>query len=551
MWLAGVAALANGRSGRVEFARAHMTGAARRSGLFVVLITTLLCCGPAAPAAAADQPIDTLTVNTQSTGPTTGTEYLHSNVSYKLVVSGTMTDPYGNTYDALYCVGGPTVKGCPTRAATIYAGTKVTGGYFDWRPIDAFQQPSPNTACGASQCPGGLPYEKSDVYTLPTFYPPADGPLIVGTNNQFTDPGAGAYGSGTFTIKIYETRPAVKLSGIARRVDVQLGGGAWFRATAGLQLHEGDKINTGWKASVTLTLPDGSTLVLAPMSLLIIEKLDLGADGSLKAHVFLRLGDVRAQVQKLIGSASDFIVRTPTTTASVRGTVFSVYYDGTTTIVSVTVHAVAVTPNSGKTVVVPAGKEVASSASKVGPIVAIGRAGAPPGSVGPAKALSILTKGISHGIAACKADIYSTTLRPAAHGWNAELQLVGYARGTANWTITGTTLKTANALATRIAHGCPGASLALSWTGTWHTTAGTMHLSEKVSQVTGTFAACMGKAKITGKASGIALDGAWSDPCRSRGGRIHFAFNPDGNSFTGKWSYGSAAPSSPWNGTRN
>ena len=40
-------------------------------------------------------------------------------------------------------------------------------------------------------------------------------------------------------------------------------------------------------------------------------------------------------------------------------------YDGTSTIVSVTQHRVAVTPLHGPTVMVPAGEEVASSASKV------------------------------------------------------------------------------------------------------------------------------------------------------------------------------------------
>jgi hypothetical protein len=153
-------------------------------------------------------------------------------------------------------------------------------------------------------------------------------------------------------------------------------------------------------------------------------------------------------------------------------------------------------------------------------------------------------------MAACHADIYTAGLLPTRHGWRIVLALVGHPHGTANWTIDHRTLKAANALARTISRGCPGGSLAPSWTGTWKTTFGLMHIKQSGSQVTGSYTVSCGTGAIQGTSSNLALAGAWSQPCNNHSGQIQFSMSADGESFTGSWNYGNAPPASPWNGTR-
>ena len=77
-----------------------------------------------------------------------------------------------------------------------------------------------------------------------------------------------------------------------------------------------------------------------------------------------------------------------------------------------------------------------------------------------------------------------------------------------------------------------------------------MHLSQSGNSVTGTYAYCNGSATINGQVTGSTLNGTWNQPCNSKNGRIRFVLSSDGNSFTGTWGYGSATPTSPWNGSR-
>jgi len=106
---------------------------------------------------------------------------------------------------------------------------------------------------------------------------------------------------------------------VERKVEVQKNEGAWQAAAVGLALSAGDRLHTGYKATATVKFVDGSTMEVKPMSLVLIQKLDDGT-GKAKSRVWLRLGEVSAEVNKRNVAASDFQVRTPTTTASVRGT---------------------------------------------------------------------------------------------------------------------------------------------------------------------------------------------------------------------------------------
>jgi hypothetical protein len=442
-----------------------MCAASMVGGLVLWLVVFAGSGASARPATRAASPelLDTLTTSATQNAPTVGTVSLEAGTQYTLVVSGTMTRSSSSgsyAYDALYCITNTVQSyGCmlspPNRDRTpaIVVGTDT--GHLG--TIDAFEQPGSAPTCSIN-CPGPQGYNANNVYTVP-FYPPTTGPLQAGWVGAFVPGQFQEFDSGTITIRIYR-EPGARISALTgKKVEVQVAGGPWQPATAGMTLHVGDRIHSGWKSSAMLTFPDGSTMEIDPMALVSLEKLkpNLGYRG-FRVRVLLRLGEVGAQVQKIAGAASDFEVRTPTLTTSSRGTIWSVLYDGSATIVSVHTDKVAVTPNRGSTVVVPAGREVAGTATSVGPLMPIGKAGVPPGSVGPARAVALLSEAIANGVATCNVSPYGTGLKPTAHGWNAIVAIVGSPSGNASWTIAGTRVRPVNKLAKRIAAGCPGGS---------------------------------------------------------------------------------------------
>jgi FecR protein len=244
------------------------------------------------------------------------------------------------------------------------------------------------------------------------------------------------------------------LSGLHRTVEVQVQGGTWQPAAAGMRIRSGDRIHTGFRASVRVTLPDGSTLDVGPMSLLSIESLGLAANGTLEGSVFLRLGETKAQINRVRGNAADFVVKTPTSAASIRGTKLDVLYDGSKTLVAVTSGSVSVDPKKGKAVLVKAGHEVFGDSRSAGRVVGLGKAGTPAGSVGPKKALSLIASFLKKGVAGCKVEPYSTKLRVAKGGWRATLKIVGALSGSATLRISGRKVSASNKLAKRVRAGC-------------------------------------------------------------------------------------------------
>ncbi|HWH10003.1 MAG TPA: hypothetical protein VG165_02665 [Solirubrobacteraceae bacterium] len=89
-----------------------------------------------------------------------------------------------------------------------------------------------------------------------------------------------------------------------------------------------------------------------------------------------------------------------------------------------------------------------------------------------------------------------------------------------------------------------------SWTGSWHTTRGAMRLTQNGGRLTGTYAACAGKATVAGDVTGRSFTGTWRRPCDSRGGRLHFTLAADGQTFKGSWGNHGAAPTMSWNASR-
>ena len=92
------------------------------------------------------------------------------------------------------------------------------------------------------------------------------------------------------------------------------------------------------------------------------------------------------------------------------------------------------------------------------------------------------------------------------------------------------------------------------WTGTWESKEwGTMELTQTGSSVTGTYTWDQGK--IDGAVYGNALKGTWSEAPSyappADAGDFEFTLSSDGNSFTGKWRYGSSGDwEGDWTGER-
>ena len=195
--------------------------------------------------------------------------------------------------------------------------------------------------------------------------------------------------------------PCAKLSGITRNVKVSRAEGAFVPAVEGECIGKGDRVHTSFKAGVTLTLPDGSTMDVAQMSMIQIDEITYDG-GRLRGRMWLRLGTVTSHINRSMGAASDFQVQTPTTVAAVRGTRFTVAYDGVATTVAVTESSVDVTAKkSGASVTVLAGQESRSTATSVSAPAKLGTSGRR-GGLTAAKALARLTSALSKPLAKCK-----------------------------------------------------------------------------------------------------------------------------------------------------
>ena len=110
-------------------------------------------------------------------------------------------------------------------------------------------------------------------------------------------------------------------------VQVRMAGGEWQDAAAGMVLHENDEIRTAQGAQVDLLLDreaNTGKLELREKSHLKLSHMTLdGVTGEKSTMLDLALGKVLVHAEKLKGD-SKFEVKTPTSIAGVKGTVFEV-----------------------------------------------------------------------------------------------------------------------------------------------------------------------------------------------------------------------------------
>jgi hypothetical protein len=121
---------------------------------------------------------------------------------------------------------------------------------------------------------------------------------------------------GAQTARIREIRGTVEIK--------TPGATAWQPAEPGQVLDKAALISTGFKSSAIISIGN-SHITVRPLTRLSLEEL-LTVPGNEQVVLGLRAGRVRADVKPPAGGKVDFSVRSPSVTASVRGTVFD--FDG-------------------------------------------------------------------------------------------------------------------------------------------------------------------------------------------------------------------------------
>lgn len=110
------------------------------------------------------------------------------------------------------------------------------------------------------------------------------------------------------------------IDGFTGKVEIKLAGGDWLTAQVGQELPLNATISTGFGATAVIRLID-SILEVKQLTRLTLEEL-VEREGTVSTNIFVPVGRIRVEVRTTGGRSADFRVRTPLSTAAVRGTSF-------------------------------------------------------------------------------------------------------------------------------------------------------------------------------------------------------------------------------------
>jgi hypothetical protein len=108
------------------------------------------------------------------------------------------------------------------------------------------------------------------------------------------------------------------------KVEMQLPGRPWQAVAAGDQLPLGATISTGFRSEALLQI-GSATLEVKALTRMRLDEL-VEREGLVETELFLRVGRVRAEVRPREGLQQEFRLKSPVSTAAVRGTSFD--FDG-------------------------------------------------------------------------------------------------------------------------------------------------------------------------------------------------------------------------------
>ena len=428
------------------------------------LVAALALLVYATPAAAqSEQQIDTIKVgpNQEVTGATT----IAANVSYKFVISGTMSaersqgTPRTEQYDAFYCFSSTMAGDCQgpnNQASAVYVSTTDDPGYAQlaYRVEPDRREP---------------PLNASHVYTVSVRFT-AGGQLEFSTKQFCAIAGTTCGGDG-FTIEVYSVgsapppgggppaAPKFKVTSIRNEAAFRVNAGDWLPIKAGDDVTQDMELFTGVDSGMTVDMGDGSVFRLDELTQLLVDTI---ARRENRKDVAIRLvvGRINAQVKKEQVVDTNFEIQVPVATTSVRGTVFSVFYDPGTkaSLVTVTEGTVAVMPKraGGREVLVPAGRELEVTPRTTSALAPVGKAGARGGANRSRARARVLDR--LDAARRCRITVARSTaglrVATARGGWRVTVKVGGRAPGTSTWRVTGGKARPRNKIAKRIARHC-------------------------------------------------------------------------------------------------
>lgn len=137
---------------------------------------------------------------------------------------------------------------------------------------------------------------------------------------------------------------------VAGKVEYQLPGQSWKKAEPGATITLGTIISTGFKSTAVLAV-ESAAITVKPVTRLTLQEL-VKSESTTQTQMFLMTGRVKVEVSPQKGEKADFKIKSPTATASVRGTGFE--FDGQNLVVE---HgAVALESDSGTAYLISAGE---------------------------------------------------------------------------------------------------------------------------------------------------------------------------------------------------
>lgn len=122
---------------------------------------------------------------------------------------------------------------------------------------------------------------------------------------------------GAFATTLYALD--VLVDTLSGEVEVKQGSGAWQSAQKGMKLAAGDRVSTGFDSKVILKFEDNSVVTVKSLTQITIDRF-LKDETAVRTDVAVRVGEIKAEVERGKGTKSDFVVITPASVVSVRGT---------------------------------------------------------------------------------------------------------------------------------------------------------------------------------------------------------------------------------------
>jgi len=124
-------------------------------------------------------------------------------------------------------------------------------------------------------------------------------------------------------VMLFAGVPAV-VKEVHGKVAIKAPGGRWIAAKPGMKLAKSYKVSTGFNSRAVLQLGE-SLLVVKQLTRMELSEL-IKRNGVIHTSLYLRVGKIKATVKSAKGLRQDFRVRSPISTAAVRGTSFE--FDG-------------------------------------------------------------------------------------------------------------------------------------------------------------------------------------------------------------------------------